>query len=44
MLINPAVREILGTLPPGEQDELLALVGRAAGQDAWRPGEQGRVP
>jgi hypothetical protein len=44
VLINPAVREMLGTLPPAEQDELLILLGRAAAQDAWRPGEEGRAP
>ena len=44
MLINPAVQEMLGTLPPAEQDELLVLIGRAGADDAWRPGEEGRVP
>jgi hypothetical protein len=44
MLISPAVQEMLGTLPPAEQDELLILVGQAGGGDAWRPGEEGRAP
>ena len=29
-LINPAVQDMLSTLPAGERDELLALIGRAA--------------
>ena len=44
MLINPAVPEMLGTLPPAERDELLVLIGQAAAEDAWRPGEEGRAP
>lgn len=44
MLLNPAAEDMLGTLPPAERDELLTLVGRAAGGDAWRPGEGGRAP
>ena len=33
MLVNPAAQILLDTLPPGEQAELLALVGRAAADE-----------
>ena len=30
-LINPTVQDMLGTLPAAERDEILVLIGHAAG-------------
>ena len=35
MLFRASAAEILATLPPGEEAELLALIGQAAAGDQW---------